>query len=200
MNEPQLAELERQAYRTVVDDGLIDILLGLFLLALGVQLATDIEYLTVLALVLAYPLWKTLRTRLIEPRIGHVRLHSSRRSAMKSKKRVVTVILCSLAAALLALNFFLDGDISELRELRNILAAAFFGLPTVVAGILFEIKRLVVYGALLLAAGVAAHLASLVYGAGLLSAGGIVLISGFLVLTRFLRQRPSQPSAEQPNA
>jgi hypothetical protein len=59
-----------------------------------------------------------------------------------------------------------------------------------VAGVLLELRRFVVYAAILLTAGGLEHLGLFPAGTGILAAGILVLLVGGALLTRFLHRHP----------
>jgi len=194
MENPQLSELERRAYRAVVDDGLLDILLGIMLLGFGLVTTTDVDYLPAVILVIAFPLWRRLRSTLIEPRIGHVGLHASRMSKIRRGKRKAMALFFLLTIALIAF-ILLKGSLgSQSMDLRSIIVAVVLGIPIAAGGFLLEMKRWVAYALLMLAAGIFEHVNGLANATGLFLSGSAVVASGLFLLARFLYRHPVPPN------
>lgn len=193
-DNPQLRALERRAYRATVDDGLLDILLGGFLLVFGLSTDVDVDFLPALFFVVAVNLWPRLRAWLVEPRIGHVRLHARRQSKIRRGKRVVVVLLFLFVLALGTL-VALEGSLREqMPEWRPMITALMLGVPIAVAGIVFEMRRLVVYAAILLLAAEVERAFGLAAGAGLNLAGGLVTVAGIVIFAVFIHRNPAMPS------
>ena len=191
MDAQHLAELERQTYRTEVDDGLWDLLLGFFFLVLGLGIITSLPgWLPVLVGAFGLPARQLVRSWLVEPRIGYVRL---RRGRMASLQRGAWVLTGTMAL-LLVLFFWLDsldstGAWRDERRLGGIGMTLFLAMPIGVAAYWFEMRRFYAY----------AGLVGLILALGLLlgrpawailACGLAILPAGAVVLGRFLRRYP----------
>lgn len=195
MNHPQLDQLEERAYRTVVDDGLLDILLSFLFLGAGIAFFTDvnipgteIDVALVLFGVLAYPLWRVMRSRVIEPRVGYVRLSPERRRRIESHKRTVVSLLVGFAVVLVVVSQIEAEWTRSLHSVRTILGAAMIGIPVVTAASLLRIRRWYGHAAILGVAAVVEYASGAPFGSGWLVAGAVVFVLGLLVLTAFLQR------------
>ncbi|MDP6839885.1 MAG: hypothetical protein QF724_13195 [Planctomycetota bacterium] len=79
-----LKQLESEALaRATLDDGLLDILCGICLISWGIMMACDVGGLGGITFAVCFPALMALRKKLVEPRIGSVRL---KRSTLKLKQ------------------------------------------------------------------------------------------------------------------
>src|SRR5687768_17601995 len=109
MPSDDLASLERRTYQTF-DDGIADVLVGAFLVVVGVimsfELGVNVGLVSGLLAAAAFPAWRVLRRAIAEPRVGYVRLLSARARRVKLGQ-------CAGAAAMAAVIlfgvFFTDG-------------------------------------------------------------------------------------------
>ncbi len=195
MQNAQLNELERRAYRSVVDDGLLDSLLGIFLLLVGLSLNEGLLENLAWGFFGASPfVWKALRKRLIEPRTGHVRLHPSRISRIKRGKRAAMAVVVFLVLAILAVILFEGRCNTSLSRAPALLFGALVGSPIAVAGYLLEMRRWIGYAAVLGMASIVVHTMGAAGRTSAFPAGGVALVVGFCLLARFLYRHPVMPN------
>ena len=195
MQNAQLSELERRAYRSVVDDGLLDLILGIFLVLVGSSLKEGLfEYLPWSFFGASPFVWKTMRKRLIEPRTGHVQLHPWRMSRIKRGKRAAMAVVVLFALAIMAFVFVQGSGNTSLSQIRAIVFAMAFGTPIAVAGYLLEIRRWVGYAAVMVVASIVVHGAGLAARISAVPAGSIAIAVGFCLLARFLYRHPVMPN------
>jgi hypothetical protein len=188
-----MKEIERQAYLTLSEDGIIDIVLGAVFLGWGSLLAVGPAGLVGLLVPLALGLWYAGKRCVTIPRVGLV-IPSKK---MENKYRNYAALL--LAAGIILLAGVVIWQVSgggTLREhslgLLGLVIAG--GIST--AAFLLDVKRLYAYAVLLFIAftsGEALNPSILTMDTFLVSvilAGGIIVLSGIVVLIRFLRKYP----------
>lgn len=195
MQNAHLSELERRAYRSVVDDGLLDILLGIFLLLMGLDLGGEfLEHLPWGFFGASPFVWKALRKRLIEPRTGHVQLHPSRVSRIKRGKLAVMALVSLYALALFAVVISVGSLPAQLSNVRALVFAAVLGSTIAMAGFLLEMRRWIGYAAIIVVAGVLEHVAGHAARSSIVISGSAVLALGFILLVGFLYRHPVMPN------
>ena len=157
MAPASMNDLESKAYQDSFADGLIDMFIGLSLVAVGIDwlwfgwlpgLAGVVPALLAIVLV-------PLRRRILEPRLGYVRWRAPRQARERKQLRLLFVVV---VAALLAGN----GVIAALREGETVESLGMApGLPAFVLAIgafvvaaTTGVKRLWAYGAVLAATSV----------------------------------------------
>ena len=179
-----LGRLESRSYRLSVDHGLIDILIGAVLIAFGLMLHADLDYMPVIVFfigAIAYPrAWR----RLIEPRIGHVRLHEDRVARLKTWKWLTFGVLLIGIFGVLTLRGL--GWIDYPENVAPLIVTGCFALALAVAAWLFGIRRGFAWAAILLAGGLIEWRFGLSHGLSWYFSGGLVVLAGLLMLARFM--------------
>jgi len=200
MNLERRSGLERRAYRSFVEDGLGDVLFGAFLLGFGLTVATDIDYLPVVLGVVVVPLWRRLRRTVIEPRRGYVRLAPARLSRLRRGRMILKAMSVIVVGAFGLVAFGPEHWAQWVREYRVVLPGLLLGIPTLVAGVVFEVPRFYGYAGLLWLTSVLSYFGGLPVATGLLASGGSVVGVGLLVFVRFRSQYPvPSHNGDQPN-
>lgn len=184
MNEPLLT-LERALYRNVVDDGVWDTVLGAWLLAIGGSIAAGMPVVGHLVGGTAFPIGY-MATRRTARRAGHVRFSAARVRRIRRARLVVPA-----AIVVLLFGFLAAGP--RLPDLAK--AALFLAGALSIGASLFDISRFHVYAIVILAAAGGVIASGRRWELTLIVAGGLILTSGLIVLTRFLRRFPSTPDA-----
>lgn len=190
MNPQHLNTLEQRAYRAIVDDGLLDILLGLFVLTFGIIFATNIPYIDIVLIVLAYPIWKSLRRSFVEPRVGYVRLQSSRRATIKKSRAAVIIVFLLIVFGVDALFELDHAWVATLREMRSIMVGLALGIPVILASVLLQLRRWWLYALLVIAAASIEYVTGASYGTGWFVSGSVIIAIGLYVFSSFLRRHP----------
>jgi len=187
--ERELMRLEQSAYRSQIDHGLIDLVIGAWLVAVGLMLHADLDYMPVVVFCIGVLAYREAFVRLIEPRIGHVRLRADRIERIQGWKWITLGALVAAVFGVLALRAL--GWIDWPASIRPLVVTGCFALPLALAAWLFGIRRWWLYAAVLLAGGAVEAPAGLDYGASWYFSGGLVVLAGGLQLARFLRAHPA---------
>jgi len=188
-----LEELERRAYRTFVDDGIADVLVGALIVAFGITMATDVDYLPIVVAVVAVPLWRRLRADLVEPRLGYARLRAERVSRLKRSGVTLELVMLLVAGALWLVAFGVGEGFDRVRDFGGLLPGMLLAIPAVVGGRQLGLPRLYAYAGVLLLTSVLAFAAGASAAVGLLASGAIVVGSGLVLLRRFVLRYPEIP-------
>ncbi|UCE96164.1 MAG: hypothetical protein JSV51_00715 [Candidatus Bathyarchaeota archaeon] len=207
MNESSLREVERRTYMAYHQDGLLDIFVGVYVLlfGLGILLMTTIEFSTWFVIPAIFPavmmpIWISVKKRITMPRIGYVKF--GYRGANKMVAIFLGLTVAGLGAFMLfGLGAFMgQGWALTLRNLIipngmiivGILAAAISSLFAYTMGL----KRLYAYGILVLTSFLTGHFTTIPFEYVLLAIGLVIIINGFVLLTRFIRKYPLAPGDE----
>ena len=201
-NDRDFKELEQKVFRSYFNDGLWDIYGALILLGFGLTMVTGWDYLMLAFAVLAV-LLLLLRKRIVIPRLGQVKFSSERQTKMKRSTLIAMITLTF--TMLIGVVFFLLFSTNSMPGWLDIwmgdhFLAAFGGilaLLVAVAAYVVGVWRYYIYAALTFIAFILASILrpNDVEAIPILIAGGIILISGAVILTRFLRKYPL-PSRE----
>lgn len=195
MNQPQLTELERRAYRTVVDDGLLDIGLGVFFLGFFVSGYVPVFGVPSLVFLLAVVGWVLARRRLIEPRVGRVQLNAERRARIAAGRLWVTVLF-TVPTLVAVVWLYSRGAVLGTTETGtngygSLVVALSLGTALLVGATLLDLQRFWLYAATLMAAGIFQHFAGEPFDEFKWAvASTVTLIGGAVVLARFLERFP----------
>ena len=179
--------LEEKMIKTYWHDGLLDLLLGLGLVVVGIAWQFDMVALSSVAAALV-PLWKPLRQKLVEPRLGHVVFTQAREKRERSFLSSMAVLgLVFLAAGVFAYVSFETGGALPMHWVPG-LPAVLLAIPVVAVGPLIKSHRFLIYGAVLALSGVGAVVWGLKPGAAFLASGAVILVVAVWLMVRFFRE------------
>jgi hypothetical protein len=195
-----LKEIERRVHQSVFQDGLMEIIMGGFLLVVSALFAISMKLIllpSLLVIFLGNPLFERLKKRYIYPRIGYVKLRPEKEADPKGialAAIVFVVILLGSGLFTLAMGkdrdwafwfkYFLPGSTGFM------LAIGPFWL-----GETYGVRRGYVFAVLFLLSGIVIPVLGIAsgyeaIGFECLLVGVISLISGVIMFTRFLRKYP----------
>jgi hypothetical protein len=194
--ELQAAE-KRAFHRAALEDGILDILCGLCLIAWGFLTEAGQSGLGGMTFAVIYPTGFAIRRRLIAPRIGHVAL---KEQTVRSKRLLMICLFTFTVVAGLALLLASDPDAGGFRgkmESLGVMVLAFpLALIATMIGLIFGAKRGHAYAVAIMLSFLGCHL-SIERGSRwdeptlpLMISGAIVLLTGITLFTRFVRSHP----------
>lgn len=200
-----LRDIEKKTYMSYHQDGLIDIVVGLYALTFGLGIIADIllesGFMTIVPGVLiavVLPLWVVAKRKITMPRIGYVNIGT------KGSNKVFALFLGLMVAGLGAFFLFtmLTFESGRPEWIETILfqyGMIWIGLGAAVVGSLFAytmgLKRLHVYGLLSLALFAGGYFLSVPFQYLLLLVGGIIIASGAVLLVQFIHKYPLKTGA-----
>ncbi len=197
-----LAQIERKAYETIWEDGLLDVFVGAGVLGIGVSWVSGHAVYGAILPALLVPVWQAARKKIVEPRTGYVEFSPARKT--REKRGLGLMLLLGVLTLMLGIGvyFMARERPPELDRLLPVvipaLPAALLGFGGALVGFLFGIRRFLTYAALLfLGAAVGAHL-----GAGpgwhFLAPGLVILVVGVTLLASFLKKYPLAAAEDLP--
>ncbi len=188
-----LASTEARVFSAYWQDGLLDLLAGSALVAIGLCWVAGF----VLAVVIVPPVvlvtWPILRQRVTDPRLGQVRFNAGRRHRMRHG----LIAVASLGVLLFGFVGIrvLKGGTSELvRWLAPGIPALLLAALALSAAEALRLVRFVGYAAVFVTAGLVVAALDADPGWAIAVAGAIVLGNGARMLRRFLREFPRLPA------
>lgn len=190
MENIDLKRIERKAYMSYQQDGLWDIFLGMILLSWGISMGSAVAGLAGVWIVGIFPLFLAAKRVITLPRLGYAEFPRVR----QARTRMLILFTITLFLGLLVMLVWTRGGSSGLREWLRSYFEIIFG--TMVAGILCVlaaihlIKRLYVYAVLVFLAFAGAHWLDFHLKFSFMASGGIAVLSGLMILIRFLRNYP----------
>jgi len=200
-NQPDLKEIERRAYMSYHQDGLLDIFAGLFILGfgLGIFMTIVLEFsfiigLSMPAIIVAVvlPIWIAAKRRITMPRIGYVNFGT--RGANK-----ITALFLGLMVAGLGVFFAFtfatyQGGSRQWLDLifqNGMLIVGFGSLAVcILFGYSMGLKRLYAYGLVALIALLVGHFVGIFFAYILMALGTTVMVTGIALLIGFVRKYP----------
>ena len=196
----QFTTLARKAYLSYHQDGLLDLLIGWGVLAFGLMLATDSS---VWALMGWLPIvfYVPLKNRFTVPRLGYVKFKNDQN---KIATGVLVIVLLIISVLGIALFLFADSAPSSITLWIRDNSLLFYGLVGAfgfgLTGLGSGIRRILGYSLLSLLIMLGGHLLGVQEFLPFLLLGGVILVVGLFMLTRFLRKYPLSSEGEVINA
>ena len=191
-----MKEIQRKAYMSYFQDGWWDMLLGLFLLGWGLGILTDTAGYTGIWFVPAYWIIWGLKKRLTTPRIGYVKVARER----KTLAWLAIVGVGTFLVAVIAYFLIVSGSLPVF--LRGYFMLLFVVINAGVASAIaywWLVNRWYAYAALILLGGISYQWLNFSLPLSFIIPGSGIILSGLVVLIRFLRQNP-MPAREGADA
>jgi hypothetical protein len=187
MGTLDLGQIERQAWQSYHEDGLMDIAFGSLLLFVYVGSTADrLHWGAIVALLLVGPALALAKRMVTAPRLGRVEFSTAR----KGRKRRVVLFIAAAVAASTLIPLVLGGD-EWLRSHTTFVSVGLGVLVfTVFAAIAFWLDLRRMYGVGVLYGGAFTSAELLDTPLPMLIAGSIVALSGAARLIIFLRRYP----------
>jgi hypothetical protein len=187
--------LERRAYLSYHQDGVIDIIVGLGMLGFGIYLAID-QLFFMLAAWLFLMAYVPLKRWITVPRFGYIEFSLVRTHSQKRRGLISMTFLVILLAFILLVGIpgvLPGGILTTLRIYKELLFGIIFAFLLFGAALMSELIRFSAYAGLAVLLTVMAYWLGLPAYAYTLALGGLILLSGLWMLTRFLRRYPLVP-------
>jgi hypothetical protein len=196
-DEPNLREIEKKAYMSYHQDGLLDIFVGVYILGFGLGVWADVtlEYgfgsiMPAILIATMLPIWIAAKRKVTMPRIGFVKF--STRGATK-----LMAVLIGLAVA--GLGMFLAFTVFRRAPWLDVIfqnGLILMGIGSLAVCVLFGysmgLKRLYAYGVLALMALAIGHFVGIFFAYPVMALGTTVVAVGAALLIRFVRKYPVQ--------
>lgn len=197
--EPNLKEIERRAYMSYHQDGLLDIFAGLYILAFGLGIFATIIWDYSFGLIIPggliaviIPVWISAKRKITIPRIGYVNFGI--RGANKLTAIFIGMLVLGLGAFFAFTLVSSQGGSMQLHDLifENGMLIVGFGslIVCVLFGYSIGLKRLYVYGIIAAIALVIGHLTGIFFAYILFALAIVVIVTGFAVLINFVKKYP----------
>ena len=205
-----LREVEKKTYMSYHQDGLLDIFVGIYVLlfGIGILLLTMTDFSTWFIVpaifpAIMIPIWISAKKRITMPRIGYVKF------GVRGANKMMAIFLGIAVAGLGTFMVFgLGASMGEgwALTLRDILISnsmLIIGIGALTISSLFAytmgLKRLYGYGLLIFVLFFTGYFVAIPFEYFLVIIGLVIIISGFAILTRFIRKYPL-PQGDKINA
>ncbi len=193
MNEKiNLKEIERKAYTSYHQDGIIDIFIALFIMSFTVWMILDMIWLGWMFFIVGASIYAAAKRAFTIPRIGFVKF---------AQQRVMAAIVIFLGLLLLSsvLGFVTLMQIEGGSTPLWLLLAIEYYMPVIgvsvaalfcVGGYTFRTKRMYIYAFLTLILFVTGHFLYFPLHYYMILLGALILLFGLAMLIRFVRRYP----------
>ena len=98
-NTPDLNDFEKTLYRSYHEDGLIDIFVGSFLVALTIGFVMDVFLIPAIFPALSIPMWRDAKNRITAPRTGLVKFGELGSRDQNKMQLLVMIIIAVFSVA-----------------------------------------------------------------------------------------------------
>jgi hypothetical protein len=199
-NEPNLKEIERRAYTSYHQDGLLDIIAGMYILGFGLgifmDMILDFGFGVIIMpgglIAVALPIWIAAKRKITIPRIGFVKFRTG--GTTKLTAIFVGLMVLGLGAFSVFTLATVQGGSRMWLDLifQNGMLIVGFGSLAVclLFGYSMGLKRLYAYGLLAVISLVIGHFMGIFFAYILFVLGITVLATGFAVLINFVKKYP----------
>ena len=200
--EPSLREIEKKAYMSYHQDGLLDIFVGVYILGFGLGIWADIivgffgfgSIMPAILIATILPIWIQAKRKITMPRIGFVKF------GPRGTHRLMGVLI---GLAIMGLGFFMAVTFTSTQGGPPLWLETILQYGMIVIGLLslaicslfgysMGLRRLYAYGLLTLILFVSGHFIGIFFGYILLILGTTVMAAGFALLISFVRKYPLQ--------
>jgi len=187
-----LKEIERKAYTSYHQDGVIDITIAFVTLLFSVITLGDISLLGGISGILAISLYAGFKKLVTIPRIGYVKFPQQRTQRITA----LAVVLGTLSAVMGLVAFVQTASQGTPEWLLFLIDNYILSIGTAVAalfllaGYAFKTKRIYAYALLTLVMFVAGHFIHFPLYYYLTALGSLILACGLVMMTRFVRKYP----------
>jgi len=201
-----LRDVEKKAYMSYHQDGLIDIVIGLYALAFGLGIILDIIYdfsfaaiMPAILIAIILPIWMAAKRKITMPRIGFVKFGT--RGSNKLFAVFVGLMVAGLGVFFLFTVATMQNGTPSWIDILFQYGMIVIGLISAVIASLFAytmgLKRLHGYGLLILALFTIGYFLNLPFQYLLLAIGSVIIASGVALLVRFVRKYPLPKGAPE---
>jgi hypothetical protein len=194
MDKINLKELERKAYLSYHQDGILDMFIGFSILLFGMWMLADMAYLAGAFVAIFTPIYAQVKKQITVPRLGYVKFASSRTA--KSKRTVLLLVIAGVLAFIPGVLLFITTESGVLAPIQLLIE---YGMIVIgVAGMVLlaavayisEIRRLYAYSALFFAIFTGGYFLSIPFVYYIMMLGAVIMLAGLYLLIRFLRMYP----------
>jgi len=198
-----LKSIERQAYLSYHQDGLIDIFVGILLILMGVMIwfLPTVWYFLVGGFIALFSSYAAAKNRITIPRIGYAEFTSARRLRIKYIFLVMVVLLVfGNVLAIIAMLYPPLGVLIFESAFTILIVGAVGSIIFAVIGFGSNIRRFYVYAIIFLGSAVSTFYFPIIAVLPLVAVGLAMTLFGLVLLYRFLRKYPKESLGEMEGA
>lgn len=189
--------VESRVVKMYWNDGLLDVLAGCGVMLVGIAWLANLVPLGAVAPALLLPLWRPLRARITEPRLGYVEFSDRQQGRNRAFLGLVIVLgIVTMMGGIAAYWFLADALPWDRGRLVRALPAFLVGLLSLLAAVITSQMRFVAYWCALALFGVLAAAVPLEPGWSLLAGGVAGVVGGVIAMTQFMARYPLPADAK----
>ena len=185
-----LKQIQRRVYMSYFQDGLWDILLGVFLVCWGLMVTFDFVAVMGGFWLVFYMLILGLKRWLVYPRAGYIKIAEARRHQIKMVILGAIVFLLGLAVIPI---FGVNSRPDWFSEYFMLMLGGMFTLVIIFLAVWWQVYRWYVYAGVVLLAFMSHQWLDTELNLSFFMPGGIIAIYGLVLLVLFLRRYPKNP-------
>jgi len=175
-------------------DGLMDIFIGFAVFFAGLFMWTEMVWMAGILIPVLLPSFQMARKRFLEPRIGKL-MRTSHQQAQTQKNLLMATLLLGVVFLAGIGMFYAYGELSGpindwLRPNFLLVLGIIFASVWLLAAAMLKINRFYLYAAFSFATLALAQYTMLPFWIALVILGGLVTLSGTVILIRFIQQHP----------
>jgi hypothetical protein len=182
-----LKNIQRKVYMSYFQDGLWDILLGVFLVCWGLMVTFDFVAVMGGFWLVFYMLILALKRWIVYPRSGYIKIPEARKQQIRMVILGTGVFLLGLAVIPI---FIIDSRPAWFSEYFMLMLGCMFTLVIVFLAVWWQVYRWYAYAGVVLLAFMAHQWLNTELNLSFFVPGGIIALYGLALLIRFLRKYP----------
>ena len=182
-----LKSIKRKVYMSYFQDGLWDILLGIFLIVWGLMVTFDFVAVMGGFWLVFYMFVLGLKRWLVYPRAGYIKIPEARRQQIKMVLLGSVVFLAGVATIPI---FIIDSRPAWFSEYFMLILGGMFTLVIIFLAVWWQVYRWYAYAAIILLAFMLHQWLDTELNLSFFVPGGIVTVFGLVLLIRFIRKYP----------
>ena len=190
-----LRDIERRAYLSYHEDGLLDIMIGFGIILSGLMLYAEMPWLIGAFVPVFTPIYIQNKKKITVPRLGQVEFSNARNT--KTKRTMFSLVIFNLLLFVAGLYAWFAMDMGgrpqwliDILSNYMLLFGAFGAIISMVVGFLSDLKRFHIYGLINLIIFTIINNYTDHPAFGLVSIGLIVVLNGFKLLFSFMSKYP----------
>ena len=190
--ETTMTDLERKAFRSYWNDGLIDLMLGLVVLVVGLSWWQDVPVFGAIFPAACVSMWRPLRARIVAPRMGYVEFSGERELQGRTFRHGLLAFFAG--TALFGAMIFVLWNREALPAPREWIAGfplLLLAIPAALFGLFTDCRRFLAYAAALLGGGVVVALLDRDPHVAMIAVGALITLAGAALLARFVTRHPA---------
>ena len=189
-----LNQVKKKVYMSYFQDGLWDILLGIYLLSWGITIWKDLVAVMGGMWIVVYFAVLGVKRGVIYPRSGYIKLNEARKQMMRLV--LLGSVLFLLGLSILGAFAFYSRP-AWLDDYFMFLLITMLAVVIVILGYWWRVTRWYIYGVIVFAAAAAQQWLNIPREMGFIVPGGIIALAGAGLLIKFLRKYPKPNREEQ---